>query len=198
MTDFSVPLSVFLSLPSVFSIFASLPLYPWCFFLFCLFTSLCHELTSFFLISLCFFLHVPPFFFLICSLSVPLLPPVILSVLWNQCSPIRIHSSLSYFTLQPHLSGSSSLPRLVFALYSHFSSFGILRALLLILVSRLLLLFLPFSSSGRWSFHFQRAHLFFLGRFGSHTELSFPRLAFQVFFASLLSAKQRDQALEES
>lgn len=60
-----------------------------------------------------------------------------------------------------------------------------------------LLLFPPFSSSVRWSFGFQYSHLFLLGCFSSHTELSFPHLPFKLF-ASLPSAQERYRALGES
>lgn len=88
------------------------PLFPWCFF--CLFSPLCHELTSLFLILL-FFLHISPFFFLICSLSVPLLPLVILPILWNQCSPIHLCPILpcSLICLALHRSLFFSLPRIL-------------------------------------------------------------------------------------
>lgn len=107
------------------------PLFPWCFF--CLFSPLCHELTSLFLILLFFFTHLSiflPYLF-------PFSSPVASCHSPHPVKPMLSHSSLSYFTLQPHLSGSSSLSLLLSASYPHFFLFGILHALLLILVSPL-------------------------------------------------------------
>lgn len=129
------------------------PLFPWCFF--CLFSPLCHELTSLFLILLFFFTHLSiflPYLF-------PFSSPVASCHSPHPVKPMLSHSSLSYFTLQPHLSGSSSLSLLLSASYPHFFLFGILHALLLILVSPLCYSFhlSPHLSDGALAFKF---HIF--------------------------------------
>lgn len=159
ITDISVSLSVFLSVD-----LTSLLLFPLFFFVF--FTPTCHELTTFFL-SHCVFLYNSPFFFLISSF---LVPHCLLS--FSQSSetntfPVWVHSSLSYFTLQPSLSPHhsvfSSLPLLFYFPYPHFSSFSIPHALLLTLTPHLLsmITFFPILQlSHRKRFHSSAFHVF--------------------------------------
>lgn len=160
------------------------PLFPWCFF--CLFSPLCHELTSLFLILLGFFTHLSiflPYLF-------PFSSPVASCHSPHPVKPMLSHSSLSYFTLQPHLSGSSSLSLLLSASYPHFFLFGILHALLLILVSPLCYSFhlSPHLSDGALAFNihiFQGGNPWML-QLSHRAEL--PSSAFQAFCLPALCA----------
>lgn len=107
------------------------PLFPWCFFL--SFQPSLSWINVPFSYLIVFFTHLSiflPYLF-------PFSSPVASCHSPHPVKPMLSHSSLSYFTLQPHLSGSSSLSLLLSASYPHFFLFGILHALLLILVSPL-------------------------------------------------------------
>jgi len=176
---FILPLSIFLSLVFPFLL------------LICLSPVSIHTSLSWtnilFLISPCgIFLYVSQFFFLICSLSVPLLPAVILSVM---SSTLFRPCPLIFVLFYPAASLRVSL---VFAQYLHFYLFGIFHALLILT---------------RWLFiAFYFSHLIADGvvAFNVHSfppwkpQLSewakFPSSAFQAqplsIFSSLASAKE--------
>lgn len=94
ITDFSQPLSVFLSVHLSFPFSSPLLSFPGAF---CLFIPPCHELTTFFLSHCVFYMSLH-----FSSLFVPSQFPrgllsLSLSVLWNQYFSICVHSSLSFF-----------------------------------------------------------------------------------------------------
>lgn len=198
ITDFSQPLSVFLSVHLSFPFSSPLLSSPGAF---CLFIPPCHELTTFFLSHCVFYMSLH-----FSSLFVPSQFPrgllsLSLSVLWNQYFSICVHSSLSFFTLQHSLSVSSSLSLLVSA-----SPLFYLRSWLPVVWytscssshphKSVLVLFYVFSSSGWASFRFRCSHFFLLAAALMQRQVCLICL-FKSLVLFLHSAKRHYQALRK-
>lgn len=151
ISDISVPLSVFLSVH-----LSSL--------LFVFFAPTCHELTTF--LSQCVFLHSSPFFLFICSLSIPPLAAVALSVLRNQ-----YFSSVLPFIFVLFYPAAFSVCLLI-TLYFHLCLSCFISSVLT--SHRLVFLVLFFSPSSAFD-----DDIFFFSSCSSHIERGFSHLPFK-------------------